>query len=101
MVGILILKLAYYQAIMVGLLMVLTYVAKSFLRGSYEPAALSLPLEIAKVLLFFFIFLFTIVCCCRLRSIYSVLFIFIVAILLIIFIFVIYHCCCFSSLYHY
>ncbi|CAM9575546.1 unnamed protein product [Pylaiella littoralis] len=50
MVGILILKLAYYQATMVGLLMVLTYVAKSFLRGSYEPAALSLPLEIAKVL---------------------------------------------------
>ena len=50
MVGILILKLAYYQAGLVLLLMVLTYFAKSSLRGSYEPAALSLPLEIAKVL---------------------------------------------------
>lgn len=49
MVGILILKLAYYQAGLVLLLMVLTYFAKSSLRGSYEPAALSLPLEIAKV----------------------------------------------------
>ena len=50
MVGILILKLAYAQAGLVLLLMVLTYFAKSSLRGSYEPAALSLPLEIAKVL---------------------------------------------------
>ncbi|CAM9535056.1 unnamed protein product [Scytosiphon promiscuus] len=50
MIGILILKLAYYQAGLVALLMILTYVAKSSLRGSYEPAALSLPLEIAKVL---------------------------------------------------
>eukprot|EP00752_Nemacystus_decipiens_P015850 g14160.t1 len=50
MVGILILKLAYYQAGLVLVLMVLTYFAKSSLRGSYEPAALSLPLEIAKVL---------------------------------------------------
>lgn len=49
MVGILILKLAYYQAGLVLLLMVLTYFAKSSLRGSFEPAALSLPLEIAKV----------------------------------------------------
>ncbi|CBN77492.1 conserved unknown protein [Ectocarpus siliculosus] len=50
MVGILILKVAYYQAGLVFLLMILTYIAKSSLRGSYEPAALSLPLEIAKVL---------------------------------------------------
>lgn len=49
MVGILILKLAYYEAALVFVLMILTYVAKSSLRGSYEPAALSLPLEIAKV----------------------------------------------------
>lgn len=49
MVGILILKLAYAQAGLVLILMVLTYFAKSSLRGSYEPAALSLPLEIAKV----------------------------------------------------
>lgn len=49
MVGILILKLAYYEAALVFMLMILTYVAKSSLRGSYEPAALSLPLEIAKV----------------------------------------------------
>ncbi|CAM9678070.1 unnamed protein product [Ectocarpus sp. 4 AP-2014] len=50
MVGILILKVAYYQAGLVFVLMILTYIAKSSLRGSYEPAALSLPLEIAKVL---------------------------------------------------
>lgn len=50
MVGILILKLAYYQAGLVFVLMILTYIAKSSLRGSYEPAALSLPLEIAKVM---------------------------------------------------
>ena len=50
MVGILILKVAYYEAAMVVVLMFLTYIAKSSLRGSYEPSALSLPLEIAKVI---------------------------------------------------
>ena len=49
MVGILILKVAYYEAALVVVLMVLTYLAKSTLRGSFEPSALSLPLEIAKV----------------------------------------------------
>lgn len=49
MVGILILKLAYYEAALVVLLIFVTYFAKSSLRGSYEPAGLSLPLEISKV----------------------------------------------------
>ncbi|CAM9922196.1 unnamed protein product [Discosporangium mesarthrocarpum] len=50
MIGILLLKSGYYQAAVVGVLMVVTWFAKSALRGSYEPVALSLPLEIAKVL---------------------------------------------------
>lgn len=49
MVGVLLLKLAYYQAASVGVLIIVTWCSKSSLRGSYEPVALSLPLEIAKV----------------------------------------------------
>ncbi|CAM9832359.1 unnamed protein product, partial [Sphacelaria rigidula] len=50
MVGVLLLKEAYYQAAFVFALIILTWCSKSSLRGSFEPAALSLPLEIAKVL---------------------------------------------------
>lgn len=49
MVGVLLLKRAYFQAFMVMTLIVLTWWMKSSLRGVYEPAGLSLPLEIAKV----------------------------------------------------
>ncbi|CAM9401811.1 unnamed protein product, partial [Choristocarpus tenellus] len=49
MIGILLLKSGFYEAIVVGILMVVTWFYKSAMRGSYEPVALSLPLEIAKV----------------------------------------------------
>eukprot|EP00612_Vaucheria_litorea_P008328 CAMPEP_0171471804 /NCGR_PEP_ID=MMETSP0946-20130122/920_1 /TAXON_ID=109269 /ORGANISM="Vaucheria litorea, Strain CCMP2940" /LENGTH=87 /DNA_ID=CAMNT_0012001359 /DNA_START=863 /DNA_END=1126 /DNA_ORIENTATION=- len=50
MVGVFILKGAYYQAGAVGILVLLTWIFKSQQRGSFESVSDTLPLEIATIL---------------------------------------------------